>query len=86
MAESSVKSAWGQPYQGNADDLLIGILRSTWEDLQANDTTSIPYATQFQEIQSSGCGKSRRVHHLSFKVFTIPFNVNFKDSREGKAQ
>lgn len=81
----SVRRAWNQPFKGDSDNLLATLLRSAWTRLSSAREHSEPYATQFLEVQSTGCGKSRRVHELSFTIFAVPFNVNAKNTSESEA-
>ncbi|KAI1792031.1 hypothetical protein LXA43DRAFT_1181412 [Ganoderma leucocontextum] len=70
-------TAWSTPFIGTAHDVLANNIQNMYETAVnwATRDSDRRYGTHASIIQGSGSGKSRLVHELADKTFTIPFNV-----------
>ncbi|KAI1792023.1 hypothetical protein LXA43DRAFT_1008973 [Ganoderma leucocontextum] len=66
-----VFTAWSAPFIGTAHEALANNIRNMYQTRHIDRR----YGSHASIIQSSGSGKSRLVHEVADKMFTIPFNI-----------
>jgi hypothetical protein len=78
--DAATEYAWKAAYRGRDHELLENNIKKMNEERKHH--TSI-YSNMVSMIQSSGTGKSRMVHELARRVFTLPFNLRTRDADIG---
>ncbi len=71
----AAKISWNSPYIGDFPARLLADITSHVKESYAHGLGSIGAM-----IQSSGTGKSRTMHEIAAKVFTIPINIRQTES------
>ncbi|KAK0184551.1 hypothetical protein F5146DRAFT_241732 [Armillaria mellea] len=77
MLAMAAKLSWTSPYVGDCPARLLADIMSHVKEAYAHGHGSIGAM-----IQSSGTGKSRTMHEIAAKVFTIPINIRQTESSD----